>query len=430
MNTYLLHLIFEFTSLNNGSCTDPQESGPVKSQTVNYLKVISFLIEKKYNGENSSSDKTLTRSVFWTSAAFYGLIALEFFYMFSPFAAYFYGVSGPGLELLAAGERTSRLIAFFMPHIARDTQSFFITWHDTIGGLFFLAGLLGFLVGAVRIYWNKLKKRGAVTDGIYRHIRHPQYLALMIASFGMVLIWPRYLVLFGFITVCFAYYFLARMEEKICEDKFPEYESYLRETGRFLPKKIESLFLRMPVPSRLPGKVAGAIILYVLLMTLSFTVARGINSYSVAALYTWHSPDRVMLSVGNLDDEEFTELRQIAEANPDVASRLADASSEFRYIWYVMPADLFISEIPMHIPDGVFPSHESPGSKDQSRYKIIVTKAEFGAGEPANGLDILRRAIHKTPVLEVWIDRNNQSVEKILGPPSIDIYFGMPVPIF
>ncbi|MCC5906853.1 MAG: hypothetical protein JJU13_11630 [Balneolaceae bacterium] len=75
---------------------------------------------------------------------------------------------------------------------------------------------------AVRIYWNKLKKRGAVTDGIYRHIRHPQYLALMIASFGMVLIWPRYLVLFGFITVCFAYYFLARMEEKICEDKFRE----------------------------------------------------------------------------------------------------------------------------------------------------------------------------------------------------------------
>ncbi|MCC5906854.1 MAG: hypothetical protein JJU13_11635 [Balneolaceae bacterium] len=84
-------------------------------------------MKKNNNGENSSSDKTLTRSAFWASAAFYGLIALEFFYMFSPFAAYFYGVYGPGLELLAAGERTSRLIAFFMPHIARETQSFFIT---------------------------------------------------------------------------------------------------------------------------------------------------------------------------------------------------------------------------------------------------------------------------------------------------------------
>jgi len=166
-------------------------------------------------------------------------------------------------------------------------------------------------------------------------------------------------------------------------------------------------------------------------MILSFTLARGIHSYSVESLYTWHSPDRVMLSVGKLGVEDFTELKQIADANPDVTSRLAsDASPGYRYIWYLMPADLFVSEVPMYIPDGVVPSHESPGSKDQSSFKIMITKAVFGAGEPVNGLDILRSAIHKTPVLEVWIDRNSQSVEKILEPPSAEIYFGMPVPVF
>jgi len=185
--------------------------------------------------DNKPSNKTLTRSAFWASSAFYGLNSLEFFYMFSPFAAYFYGVYGPGLDLLAASERTSWLIAFFMPHIA----------------------------------------------------------------------------------------------------------------------------------------------------------------------------------------------------NPDVTTRLASISSPgHRYIWYVMPSDLYISEVPMYIPDGAVPSHESPGSKDQSRYKIIITKAEFGAGEPADGLEILRRAIHKIPFLEVWIDRDTKSVEGILEPPSADIYFGMPVPIF
>jgi len=46
-------------------------------------------------------------------------------------------------------------------------------------------------------------------------------------------------------------------------EKFPDYEWYIGETGRFLPKKIESIFSRMPVPSHLPGKVTGAFLLYI-----------------------------------------------------------------------------------------------------------------------------------------------------------------------
>lgn len=381
--------------------------------------------------KHKPSDKSLARGAFWASAAFYGLIAFEFFYMFSPFAAYFYSVYGPGLELLSISERTSWLIAFFMPHIVRETRSALITYNEAIGMFFFLAGVLGFIVGAVRIYYTKLRNKGAVTNGIYRYIRHPQYLALMIASFGMVLIWPRYLVLFGFITVCFAYYFLARMEEKICREKFPDYTSYLTKTGRFLPKRIESLLGWIPVPSRLYGKVIMVFLLYVFVLIFSFAIARGIHNYSISTLYTWHSTDKVMLSVGRLGEEDFTELRTAVETNSHVASFLQSVSNpNDRYIWYVMPVDLYISEVPMYIPEGQAPSHESPRSKDQSRYKIIITKAEFGSREPADGLDILLKAFHKNPILEVWINRHTQTVQKILNLPAEDIYKGIPVPVF
>ena len=200
--------------------------------------------------DNSNRTTNVTRSAFWASILFYGFIAFELFYMFSPFAAYIYSIYGPGLEVLNLSGSTSWLISFFMPHIARETQSVFITWHEVLGMTLFLGGFVAFLFGAAQIYWNKLMKRGAVFSGVYHYIRHPQYLTLMISSFGMVLVWPRYLVLFGFITICFAYFFLARIEERKCRQKFAGYEDYCSQTGMFLPLAVEQLFHYLPRPQK------------------------------------------------------------------------------------------------------------------------------------------------------------------------------------
>ncbi|MEL7834656.1 methyltransferase family protein [Fodinibius sp. Rm-B-1B1-1] len=209
--------------------------------------------------ENNHRTTNATKSAFWASLLFYGLIAFEFFYMFSPFAAYIYSIYGPGLEALTLSGSTSWLISFFMPHIARVTQSLFITWHEVIGMTLFLGGFGAFLAGAAQIYWNKLMKSGAVFGGIYHYIRHPQYLALMISSFGMVLVWPRYLVLFGFVTVCFAYFFLARLEERKCKQRFAGYEEYCSQTGMFFPPAIEQLFYYLPRPQKKMSKIVGSI---------------------------------------------------------------------------------------------------------------------------------------------------------------------------
>ena len=53
------------------------------------------------------------RRALWASFAFYVLIAFEFFYMASPFAAYFYAVYGPGLDWFAGPRvRTNWIIQF------------------------------------------------------------------------------------------------------------------------------------------------------------------------------------------------------------------------------------------------------------------------------------------------------------------------------
>jgi len=139
------------------------------------------------------------------SGAFYLLIAFEFFYMASPFAAYFYAVYGPGLDGLQAWGLSGWMLWFFLPHIVAETKSALINITPVMGLLLFFGGLLGFAGGAFQVYRAKIRKQGAVTGGLYRYIRHPQYTALIIASLGMLLIWPRFLVLYSTIAMVFAY---------------------------------------------------------------------------------------------------------------------------------------------------------------------------------------------------------------------------------
>lgn len=380
--------------------------------------------------QGPSGTNTATRSAFWASLVFYGVVAFEFFYMFSPFAAYVYSVYGPGLDVLGLSASTSWLISFFMPHIARVTQSFFLTWHEVIGGIVFAGSVLAFLVGAGQIYWNKLTDGDAVMGGVYRYIRHPQYLALMVASFGMVLLWPRYLVVFGFVTVCFAYVLLARTEERICSRKYPEYDAYQAETGMFLPPSLEAPFRRLPWPSGRIGRIATAGCLYAGALVLSFVVARAVHAHTVDSLYTHSTETAVYLSLGQMATRDIAQLAEIARSNPEVRVRMADQDgSDVRFINYVMPTDLLVSEVPMHIPEGRVPGHEWPSAQDQRRYKIIFTSAHFGPGGPGHGRDILLRAVNKSPIVEVWIDRSSQSVEHVLDPPNVPFYDGMPVPV-
>jgi protein-S-isoprenylcysteine O-methyltransferase Ste14 len=225
------------------------------------------------------------RRTFWVAAAFYALIAFEFFYMASPFALYFYSVYAPGLNLPNNNPMLAWLSSFFLPHIVIETASPLMNLHNIIGGVLAAVGLMACCVGASQVYYHKLARKGAVTGGIYNFIRHPQYAALIISGFGMLLLWPRYMVLIMFTAMLFVYYFLARAEERECEEKFGQsYIDYRNKTNMFLP-------FRVPLVDKLPGlpasglaRVAAILGLYVITAAAAIGLANGIKSWTLDSL--------------------------------------------------------------------------------------------------------------------------------------------------
>ncbi|MDD5472636.1 MAG: isoprenylcysteine carboxylmethyltransferase family protein [Candidatus Methanoperedens sp.] len=81
-----------------------------------------------------------------------------------------------------------------------------------------------------------------VTDGVYRYVRHPQYLGLIILTVGLLIQWPTIITLAMWPVLILMYYRLAKKEEREATDAFGErYEEYRRQTPMFFPS-IRPLF--------------------------------------------------------------------------------------------------------------------------------------------------------------------------------------------
>ena len=71
----------------------------------------------------------------------------------------FYGVYGPGLDWLQGSGTTSWLIQFFLPHVVEQTDSLLVDNLGLVGTVLLIAGLAGFAVGAIQVYYAKLTGR-------------------------------------------------------------------------------------------------------------------------------------------------------------------------------------------------------------------------------------------------------------------------------
>lgn len=95
-----------------------------------------------------------------------------------------------------------------------------------IGGLLVITG------------WKKIYKAKDefVADGIYKYMRHPQYIGIFLITVGALIHWPTIITLLMWPILTLAYYNLAKKEEKEMEIKFGEtYQKYRRKTPMFLP---------------------------------------------------------------------------------------------------------------------------------------------------------------------------------------------------
>jgi len=157
---------------------------------------------------------TLKQTAKRIAAVLSALIMFEVLIMISPFALYWYSLYSPTLQALHRWSGTAWLECFVLPHSVITTSAVLEAFRWVIGPYLFSVGVLGFLVLAGQIYTAKFRRKGLVTGGLYRHIRHPQYLCLGLAGLGLLAHWPRMIILVLYLLMMVAYYF--RLFRNLC----------------------------------------------------------------------------------------------------------------------------------------------------------------------------------------------------------------------
>ena len=122
------------------------------------------------------------------------IMAFEVMIMISPFAFFFYSVFNPIFNWLGQYQATMWLTSFFLPHMILPPTVFLKTIR-VIGSVLFVIGSMSFIMCALQVYIGKIFKCGITEKGIYKIIRHPQYISLALWGIGMCILWPRFIVL-------------------------------------------------------------------------------------------------------------------------------------------------------------------------------------------------------------------------------------------
>jgi protein-S-isoprenylcysteine O-methyltransferase Ste14 len=76
-----------------------------------------------------------------------------------------------------------------------------------------------------------------VTHGIYRSLRHPLYLSLIVFSFGWSVWSQSWTSLLGSVVLAFVLKGKASCEERLLARRHPDYASYARSTTAFFPRR-------------------------------------------------------------------------------------------------------------------------------------------------------------------------------------------------
>lgn len=225
-----------------------------------------------------------SRQVFGSLILLYFVIALEVLIMISPFAAYFYAVFNPVLLFLAQSPATRWLAAFFLPHMVLPPGLFLQTVR-VAGSVLLVSGTVVFLACAGQVYFHQVLRRGPALGGLYRWIRHPQYVALAATGIGLAVLWPRFLTVVLWTVMVGLYQLLARDEERRMVSQFgDQYREYVARTGMFFPRALEQELAGLP----LPGPAAFRPLFgFVLLVVLAVGGAFALRGYTIDRLLLW-----------------------------------------------------------------------------------------------------------------------------------------------
>lgn len=250
----------------------------------------------------------------------YLFITLEMLFMVTPFALYYYSVYSPLLAGSFSFPATAWLPAFFLPHLSTEIL-------PSLGGLMFLLGLAGFVLSAFQLYYAKFRRRGVVQSGFYKRIRHPQYLSVAFAGFGLLIVWPRFILLIVYIHMLWFYYLLARSEERRIEADFGEdYREQKRRTWMFLPGEPGS-YLQQRLFGWIHHNRMRLIVIYILSLALAIGTSFALRRASLALTAHAVLPEQKIAAISfqSISDGELLHLIKSVVGAQDVQDQMKGA---------------------------------------------------------------------------------------------------------
>lgn len=401
------------------------------------------------------SDTTRQGQRRWLSravAVVYGLVMFEVVIMVSPFAFYFYAAYGPTLKWLNHSAATAWLTGFLLPHAVFTTSPFLEIVRWDLGRYAFGLGLLAFFILAAQIYGSKLLGRKLVNSGIYRYIRHPQYLSLGLSAFGLFTMWPRMIIFLLFVGMLFAYYFLAQVEERRMLAIDHTYADYMRGTGMFLPGNPGGRLYRLLFGSLRDQKVARPAALASLLV-LVLLAGFGLRAYTVRHIArTTVLPNVEVVSVYPMTARSMRQLSSLALSDPSVQQAL-QREGKATFVAHVLPRDYGM--IGMFADVGTH--HMTPGNirlsrfkylcgwllpfldshmrtdlmgSDGQEYQVVFSRVDGPDGQPVSSDRLFDLSAKMTPVYVANVNAATRQVSRTIDPPRRSFWGDVKMPIF
>jgi protein-S-isoprenylcysteine O-methyltransferase Ste14 len=263
------------------------------------------------------------------------IMAFEVMIMISPFAFFFYSVFNPIFAWLDQYTATRWLTSFFLPHMILP-PTLALKAIRIAGSVFFVIGMVGFLLCAMQLYLGKIFKWGIAARGLYAYIRHPQYLFLGLWGVGLVILWPRFIVLATLSLMFILYYFLAKDEERrMLGQHGSTYREYMEKTGMFFPSSVAARFRFItdwiPDPG-LKNMIIPALVVIVVLGSGFLCRALTVHSLPFAA--------EKNLTLLPILPEDAPYSRKVLDGILNNSPQKIDFMQNDRnYLGYVMPAD-------------------------------------------------------------------------------------------
>ena len=389
----------------------------------------------------------------WALSGLYGLVMIEIVIMISPFAFYWYSLYAPTLQGLHRWRATAWLDVFFLPHSVITTSPVleFLRWRVGIYSL--SLGSIGFLVCAAHVYGLKLLRGGIVHSWIYSRIRHPQYLCLAIAGFGLMTMWPRTIILVLYTGMLIIYYFLAHFEEEQMEAKHVDYAAYRGRTAMFIPGnpggKLFQAFFGW-IPNRSVALAVSSAVVVVLVIGSGFLLRRYTVSHAarqllpedrILAIAVWPMPNdkiRQVISVVLRDDQVRSALEKepgavftahLLPADYGMVDMFADVGTDHRMFSHLSPHRF------RYLLGFVFPffkphRSESIMGTPQENYKVVFSRVDGPDHRPVPVSGITGLGGKMTPVVIADIGGKRPALQKVVIPPRRSFWGDITMPMF